>query len=359
MAWRDSITKQGWPARIAGAILLLLGLLLIGFTEHADRLRAMGEDALGGFVLSGGEAQPGPVSDGQLVFASGAPQIVMPARDPQFNVSTQAPSLIRKVEMFQWHEIGVGHDYELDWVDHPVDSSKFAQPDGHENPGTFPFDGARFDSPDVRVQGFKLAPELVRAIPGVEPYTPDLRALPPNMAATFQPQEGRLTTSADPKSPRLGDLRVSWQQIAPKALSVLARAQHGVLIETNDASGHPMTQVQIGKRSLSDVVSGAPQRPPYAWARRVLAILLGWAGVMLLLTARRRDELGSLFIAIVPLALLACMFWFGARNAAAIVLVLIAILAAVGAMLHWRRGIAVAVQATRRDDADADADDAK
>lgn len=343
-----------WIARIAGAILLLLGLVLIGFAEHADRLRAMGEDALGGFVLSGGEAQPGPASDGQLVFVTGVPQIVAPARDPQFNVGAQVPSLIRKVEMFQWHEIGAGHDYELDWIDHSVDSSHFAQPGGHENPGVFPFDGARFDSPDLRVQGFKLAPELVRAIPGVESYTPDLRALPPNMAATFQTQDGTLISSADPKSPRLGDLRVSWQQIAPKALTVLARAQHGVLVATNDASGHPMTQVQIGKRSLSDVVSGAPQRPRYAWARRVLAILLGWAGVVLLLSARRRGELGSLFIAIVPLALLASMFWFGVRNAVAIVLLLIAILAAIGAVWRSRRVAAVAVQAVRRDD-DADA----
>jgi len=102
------------------------------------------------------------------------------------------------------------------------------------------------------------------------------------------------------------------------------------------------------------LVSGAAQRPPYAWARRVLAILLGWAGVLLLLSARRRDELGSLFIAIAPLALLACMFWFGVRNAVAIVLLLIAILAAVGAAFRSRHGVGVgvAVQAVRRDDAD-------
>ncbi|MEO7148925.1 MAG: TMEM43 family protein [Rhodanobacteraceae bacterium] len=357
MAWRDSIATQTWLVRIAGAILLLLGLLLIGFTEHADRLRVMGEDALGGFVLSGSEAQPALASAGQLVFVTGAPQTISPARDPQFNISAQVPSLIRKVEMFQWHEIGKGHDYELDWTDHPVDSSKFAQAGGHGNPGVFPFDGARFDSPDVRVQGFKLAQELVRAIPGVEPYTPDLRALPPNMAATFQAQDGMLISSADPKSPRLGDLRVSWQQIAPKVLTVLARAQHGVLVETNDASGQPLTQVQIGKRSLSDVVSGAPQRPRYAWARRVLAILLGWAGALLLLLARRRDGLAALLLAIVPLALLASAFWFGVRNAVAIVLILIAILAAISVTLRWRRDVAVSVQAIRRDEhADGDED---
>src|SRR5690348_18468687 len=70
---------------VAGAILILAGLLLIGFTEHTDRLRAMGEDALGGFVLSGAEAKPGPSSDGQLVFVSGPVQIAAPARDGQFN----------------------------------------------------------------------------------------------------------------------------------------------------------------------------------------------------------------------------------------------------------------------------------
>ena len=84
-------------ARAAGVILVLLGLLLLGFTEHADRLRAMGEDALGGFVLSGNEAQPGAASDGQLVLVSDAPQIAQPARDPQFGVSADAVALVRKV----------------------------------------------------------------------------------------------------------------------------------------------------------------------------------------------------------------------------------------------------------------------
>ena len=322
---------------IAGAILFLVALLLVGFTEHADRLRVMGEDALGGFVLSGSAAKPGAPSDGQLVFVAGDAQIARPARDPQFDVGAEAVALVRKVEMFQWHETDAGHrSYDQDWVDHPVDASKFAQPAGHENPGAFPFEGARFDSPDVRVGGFRLGPKLVDQIEGVEEFTPDFHALPPNMAASFQPRDGVLVTSVDPEHPRIGDLRVSWMQIAPKELTVLARAQGGVLTQTRDASGHDLTQMQIGKRSLSDVVPDAAPRPDYAWAKRVLAILLAWAGVLLVLPRGKRDEWMALGAALAPLALLSCLFWFGVRNVAAIVLLVVAMLAAVAAVLRAR-----------------------
>jgi hypothetical protein len=332
----DMAEARKLAARTAGLILVVAGLLLVGFTEHADRLRAMGEDALGGFVLRGAEAQPGATSDGQLVFVSGPVQITRPARDAQFNVGANAVALVRKVEMFQWHEVrGTIRSYDLDWVDHPVDSSSFVQPDGHGNPGPFPFDGGRFDSPDVRVGGFRLGPKLVDGIAGIEDFTPDLKALPANMAATFQVHDGTLVTSADPDHPRLGDLRVSWMQIAPQFLTVLARVEGGELVQTTDASGHPLAQVQIGKRSLSDVVPDAAPRPRFAWARRVLALLLAWSGVTLLIP-RWRDRGATLLVAFIPLALLAAAFWFGARNLTAWVLVLFAALAAFGAFLRWQ-----------------------
>src|SRR6185437_12305303 len=155
MERRETTAVSVLAKRVAGASLIVAGLLLIGFTEHTDRLRAQGEDALGGFVLSGDEAKPGPASDGQLVFVSGVVNIAQLASDAQFDVSAAAVALVRKVEMFQWHETnGELRSYDQDWIDHPVDASKFAQPAGHTNPGAFPFAGARFNSTDVRVQGF-------------------------------------------------------------------------------------------------------------------------------------------------------------------------------------------------------------
>lgn len=325
-----------------GGVLLLLGLLLLGFTEHADRLRAMGEDALGGFVLTGSAATPGPAANGQLVLAVGSPVVNVPTRDAQFGVATDAPALLRKVEMFQWNETRFGgvRNYDQNWYDHPVDSSVFSDAAGHANPGAFPINAARFDSTDVTVAGFKLAPELVHMIDGPESFDPDLSHLPPNMAATFQARDGTLVTSANAGHPQIGDLRISWMKIAPTDLTVFASDQDGTLVPVNDPSGAPIAQVLLGRHSLTDVLADAPQPPRFKWARRVLAVLLGWAGVAMLLPGpRRRDRVLALAVAVVPLALLAAVCWFDVRMLAFVVLAVVAILAGVLAVWRWRYGV--------------------
>lgn len=324
-----------------GAVLLLLGLLLLGFTEHADRLRAMGEDALGGFVLTGAAATPGPAANGKLVLAVGAPVVKTPASDAQFGVATDAPALVRKVEMFQWNEtrFGGSRNYEQNWFDHPVDSSTFSDPAGHANPGTFPISAVRFDSPGVTLQGFTLAPELVHMLDGPEAFNPNLSRLPPNMAATFQAQDGTLVTSVNPARPQVGDLRISWQRIAPSQLTVFARDQDGVLVPASDAAGNAIAQVLIGRHALTDVLSDAPQPPRFKWARRVLSLLLAWAGVALLLPrARGRDRVLALAVAVVPLALLAAISWFDVRTQAFVLLLAAAVAAALVAAWRWRHG---------------------
>jgi len=337
-AFLDSPSRN---TAVLGGVLLLLGLLLLGFTEHADRLRAMGEDALGGFVLTSSAATPGPDADGKLVLAVGSPEIKTPARDAQFGVAADAPALLRKVEMFQWNETRFGgvRNYDQNWYDHPIDSSTFGDAAGHANPGAFPINATRFDSSDVTVGGFKLAPELVHMIDGPEPFEPDLSHLPPNMAATFQARDGMLVTSANAAHPQVGDLRISWMRIAPSHLTVFASDQGGTLVPVNDPSGEPIAQVLIGRHSLTDVLTDAPQPPRFKWARRVLAVLLAWAGAaMLLPTSRRRDRALALAIAVVPLALLAAVFWFDVRMLAFVVLLSIAILAGVVAAWRWRHG---------------------
>lgn len=324
---------------LLGAVLLIAGLVLLAFTEHTDRLRAMGEDALGGFVLTGRAATPGPAANGKLVLAVGAPRVEAPARDAQFGVAAEAPALVRRVEMFQWNETRFGgqRNYEMDWFDHPIDSSTFNKPNGHSNPGAFPIGPARFDSPAVVVAGFKLDPSLVHMIDGTEPFVPDLSRLPGNMAATFQPHDGMLVTSTDIARPQIGDLRISWLQIAPRELTVFARDQDGTLVPARNPEGDPIAQVLLGKLSLTDVLTDAPQPPHFKWARRVLAVLLAWAGVALLLPEpRRRDGGLSLAIAIVPLALIGAAYWFEVRMLAVAILVVVAVLAAVVAAWRWR-----------------------
>lgn len=324
---------------LLGIVLVLLGLALLWSTEHTDRLRAMGEDALGGFVLTGMDAIPGPASNGKLVLAVGPPLLNAPASDAQFGVSAAAPALVRKVEMFQWKEVHVGghHNYELNWYDHPMDSSQFIDPTGHSNPGAFPISAARFDSAGVTVDGFKLDTALVHMIPGVEPFQPPLAHVPANMAATFQAHAGVLITSDNAARPQVGDLRISWMKVAPDYLTIFARSENGTLVPTNDPAGDPIAQVLVGRQSLTDVLTDAPQPPRFKWARRVLSVLLTWAGVALLLARlRRHDRVLEFAVAVVPLSVLALLNWWGVRMPVAIALVFIAVAAAAISSWRWR-----------------------
>lgn len=337
----ETFWKSRLNASVLGAVLLLAALVLLAFTERADRLRVMAEDALGGFVLTGDAARPGPAANGRLVLAAGAPDVKSPARDVQFGVAVDAPALLRKVEMYQWKEVRSGGStaYDTGWFDRPIDSSAFARAAGHANPGAFPIGAERFDSPDVAVAGFKLAPALVGMIDGPESVAPDFAHLPPNMAAIFQVHDGTLVTTSNPARPAVGDLRISWMEIAPRDLTVFARDDGGELVPASSPAGQPVARVLLGRLPLTSVLTDAPQTPRFRWARRVLAVLLAWGGTALLLRGfRRGDGALALVIALVPLALVAAVYWFGVRTAVFAAMLTVAVLA--GAFATWRAATA-------------------
>jgi hypothetical protein len=196
----------------------------------------------GQLVDLGASALPQAGQAGYLARLSGVPRVVVAPRDPEFNLRRDTPVLIRHVEMFQWREVRFGGntDYELDWVDQPVDSSKFERPAGHANPGAFPIAARQFDADRVQLGGFALDRSLLHALPGVQRVEPDVKSLPANLAATFVPYNGYLVTSANPGDPHRGDLRVSWEEVPLQLVTVVARIDGDRLVpatKTTDGKG--------------------------------------------------------------------------------------------------------------------------
>jgi hypothetical protein len=325
----------------AGAALLALALVLLFANERGVLAYRQAAERHGGSVLDlGTEAYPDSDQYGHMVRVAGTPEVVEPPRDADFGVSADTPLLVRKVQMFQWREVrvGTGVNYEMDWVDHAVDTSRFERPQGHANPGPFPFRGARFVAPNVRLAHYHLDPAIVRALPGVgAPIRADLSRLPPNLAASFQIVDGRLSTSADPGSPQLGDLRVSWEAVPLQLVTVIARVDGRSLKPAVGAADGRGFEVQVGDRALRDVLPDLPPVPGAVWTWRVLALLIAWGGAVLLLRELRRrpDVLAALGLAVVPLALLAAVIWIGTSITAGLMLLALALLAGAGTI--WRR----------------------
>lgn len=154
-----------------------------------------------------------------------------PLRDPQLGVSAGAGviALMRRVEMRQWRErcAGTACNYVLVWSTRPIDSSRFREPGGHDNPARLPFSSDRFVATDVRLGAYRLDAMLVeKVLQASAPLAWPVRAdqLPENLAATFRERDGVLYAGGD--KPAAGDLRVSFR-IVPASQQRLNAVQHG------------------------------------------------------------------------------------------------------------------------------------
>src|SRR3954469_6032298 len=150
-------TKSWFQCLSSAIIAVILGLLLVigagallfwNESRAVTTARSLTEGA--GVVAEVDSTRIDPANEGRLVHVSGELQPSKPLVDPTFGVTANdAVRLVRTVEMYQWKEdsrtethkkLGGGEEsvttytYTRTWSDHPVQSSQFRQPNGHQNP---------------------------------------------------------------------------------------------------------------------------------------------------------------------------------------------------------------------------------
>ncbi|MEO7073036.1 MAG: TMEM43 family protein [Rhodanobacter sp.] len=286
--WR----RLGGPlSNMLGATLILVGVALAAVNAHDVQHHEETAAAHGGQVIDLDEAaQPQPGMQGHMVRLVATPRVLEAPRDAQFNLSADTSLLTRHVEMFQWREVRVGEGvhYELDWVDHWIDSNAFRLPRGHANPARAPLQGRQFAAGVVQVAGYRLAPTLQRALPGSSIVPPPTLSLPANLAASFSRHGDYLQTSTQPDNPQLGDIRVSWSAVPRSQVTVVARVEGNTLVPAVDAADGQGFQLVIGNASLLALFPDLPSPPTGVALKRVAAVLLAALGAFVLLSVRRR-----------------------------------------------------------------------
>lgn len=314
------LSMRSLALNVTGAVLVLAGVGLVAMTARGLLNYRQATSRHGGEVIElGADAQPQAGQHGYMARVVGIPQVVEAPRDAEFNLRVDTPVLVRQVEMFQWREITIGGNvhYELDWVDRSVDSSHFVNPRGHMNPPSFPLSGKQFDAGLVQMGGFSLGHVLMHALPGSARVKPDSAALPANLAASFSRYDDYLVTSAHPGDPRLGDVRVSWNEVPLQQVTIVGRIDGGHLEAATDASDGKGYSVQVGDVPLLDMFPDLPVPPEFVLSRRMLAVLLAAAGAyVLLLTQRRRhDGLLALGLGALVVGSVASVLWLGGDGA--------------------------------------------
>jgi Protein of unknown function (DUF1625). len=318
---RRGIVMSSLVLNMIGALLVLAGVGLAATTARGLLNYRMAAGRHGGEVIDlGRHMRPRASRHDSMVRLVGTPTVVDAPRDPEFNLRVNTPALLRHVEMFQWREVRIGDavHYEMDWVDRPLDASHFKEPAGHANPASFPISGKQFDAGLVQMGGLKLDPVLLRALPGSQQVTPDMKSLPENLAASFTLHQDHLVTSAHPDDPRLGDVRVSWDEVPLQQLTIVGRLSGDRILAAAEAADGKGYDVELGDVPLLDMFPDLPVPPEFVVSRQILAVLLAALGAFLLLCAqrRKRDVLLALGLGGLAVGIVACVMWIGADWAA-------------------------------------------
>ncbi|HSM12191.1 MAG TPA: TMEM43 family protein [Lysobacter sp.] len=221
----------------------------------------------GGFallLLAAGALAPGQVATPVADVPEGEARSNGELRDPDFRVSTRQFGLERRVEMYQWRAGEAG--YRRVWNQAPIDSAGFAP--GHENPPAVPILSERWWAADPTLDGAPLDVSVLKSLGQWRRFRPGFSRLPANLAAAFQPEGDGLGTAENPLDPQIGDLRVSWHELALPPLAGQVAMRNGAWQPTPEA--------------VRPVQSNAEAQPVETAARESVRALWPWLVVVLL-----------------------------------------------------------------------------
>ncbi|MGE3649276.1 MAG: TMEM43 family protein [Reyranellaceae bacterium] len=239
VSWFDRM-KQAITGVLTGLVLVVVSVGVLFWNEGraVQTARSLTEGAAA--VVSVPPASVTAANEGKLVHVAGDLKLGGPAADPEFGLSVPAIKLVRKVEMYQWKEeskqekrtnTGGSQDtvttytYVRTWSDRKIDSSRFKRPGGHANP-EMRYSGRDFVAPSGTIGAFQLTSETLGHVSGGERLPVEearLPALRQNLGGSVSITDGAIYVGVDPNSPRIGDLRISFEQVTSPQLTVIAR----------------------------------------------------------------------------------------------------------------------------------------
>ncbi len=302
-------TTQGWGSRIAGSIKgVLVGLVLIvasivGLFWNEGRAvqtaRSLTEGA--GLVVAVPAERVDPANEGRLVHVTGDATAVAPLADPDFGVSARALRLQRKVEMYQWKEESrtetrknfggseetvTTYSYTRVWEEGRIDSGRFRRPEGHTNP-PLRYQGRDMVAADATLGAFRPGDAVLRRLPADRSLPVD-RTLAPSIRKSAG-QSATVTgdaiyVGADPDSPRVGDLRITYRTADPGPVSIVARQTGAAFSPYQTKAGDAVMLVRAGTASAGEMFSAAQtENTIMTWLLRAVLAIMMFAGFGLLL----------------------------------------------------------------------------
>ena len=297
---------------IGGLLMFIIGTCLLWWNEGRTvrTAKAIGDAA--SHVESVADVSKIDASlNGKLIHASAFADTKDTLTDDMFGVREVAIRLDRKVEYYQWVEnaqtkerekIGGGKEttttytYEKKWVDKPVNSANFKDPQYQSTNKVLSEVEEREElAQNVTFGAYTLPESFVRSISGGEPaevhmteeqhftWNEQLHVLMPQVdekSSLVHTNANTVYLGVSPNSPQIGDVRVTFTKVVPADISLIAQVDGSTFKAYKAKNGQSFSRVQMGKVSADEMLEHAKsENNTWTWVLRVLGIMLVVGGL--------------------------------------------------------------------------------
>jgi hypothetical protein len=304
-----STSSTSWGSNLFGSIksvffgfiLFVASVPLLFWNEGRAVRTSKGLTEGSGAVVSVPSDSVDAGKEGKLIHTSGAVKTDAPVTDDQLAVQATAVKLIRNVEMYQWKEneksesrkkIGGGTEtvttweYKKEWANGRIDSSKFKHPEDHENPEAPPYETKTFVADKVTVGAFSMSAEQVGQLSNATDLPVDAAAaehLPADAKERLKVSGGKFYAGDDPATPKVGDVRVSFQVVNPATVSLVGVQTGQSFTSYQTSTGTSILLVEEGNLTAEQMFKKAQDANTFlTWLIRGGGFFLMFIGIFML-----------------------------------------------------------------------------
>jgi hypothetical protein len=297
------VTSQSWGERLMGAIVgVLVGIVLILGTavllfwnegRAVQTARSLTEGA--GVLVEVDSGRVDSASDGKLIHVAGNLQTGAKLVDPEFGVDAQAARLVREAATYQWKEtshsssqkkLGGGEEtvttytYARVWSDAAIDSSRFRQPSGHQNPSPR-YKKLELAASDARLGAFTPSRPALEHLSTGEALPVDpaiLERIRPRLGQTTAVvSDGAIYIGHDPSNSQLGDSRISYRIAPVGPASFIGRQSGADITPFQTQAGDRLLMASSGIVPADSMFKSAQlENKILTWAIRIVGLVMMW-----------------------------------------------------------------------------------
>ena len=304
-----------------GIILFLVATALLWWNEGRAVHRAQDIKQVAKTAQSIGDISNANTSlDGQLIHTTGTASTEDILSDDLFGIKTNALAIVRSAEYYQWKEnekhetkdkLGgkqeeiITYTYERDWTADPINSSRFKDPDYQGvNNVIWEIEDMRVIASNVSF-GTYILPELFisdivsKQSDNVSPLmisadNPALKQLNENVMKSLcenvRPEAAQVKDSLayvhvfgnqvyigfNPSNPSIGDIRLTFEQLAPSCnISLIAVPTNGTFTTFQAKHDANEYELRVGTWTLDQMIKQAnDENATLTWILRILGVII-------------------------------------------------------------------------------------